>query len=311
MYNMDNPVLTRENWSYPINHVSHAGATVLHDGTTLLLCRVEGQRGESHFCAARSVNGMDDWCVDSGPTLVSEGANSSGRMRGIEVPRITYAPELDEYLIAYTVITHSGPAVALARTGDFKKFEQYGIVMPPADTDAAILPYKIGGYWVMLHRSVNMPSAHMWLSYSLDLKNWNKHVLIGGECNGNRWNANKINLLPPPIETSEGWLMIYHEALQKGSDLFHRIGLALFDKDNPEICIKRAGAWIPDVEETSASSIAKLSAALSCGHTIGTDGDAINLYYAGSDSSISVVTGSVSGLLSHLDQFSSQTKEIS
>jgi predicted GH43/DUF377 family glycosyl hydrolase len=35
-----NPILTANNWPYPINSVFNAGATLLPDGTTLLLCRV-------------------------------------------------------------------------------------------------------------------------------------------------------------------------------------------------------------------------------------------------------------------------------
>ena len=36
-----NPVLISKDWPYPINSVFNAGATMLADGTTLLLCRVE------------------------------------------------------------------------------------------------------------------------------------------------------------------------------------------------------------------------------------------------------------------------------
>ncbi len=44
-----NPILTSKDWPYPINSVFNAGATLLADGTTLLLCRVEDRRGLSHF----------------------------------------------------------------------------------------------------------------------------------------------------------------------------------------------------------------------------------------------------------------------
>jgi predicted GH43/DUF377 family glycosyl hydrolase len=36
-----NPILTRKHWPYSINSVFNAGATLLQDGTTLLLCRIE------------------------------------------------------------------------------------------------------------------------------------------------------------------------------------------------------------------------------------------------------------------------------
>jgi len=65
-----NPILTGKDWPYSINSVFNAGATLLPDGTTLLLCRVEDRRGLSHLCAARSRNGVDGWQIDSEPTLM-------------------------------------------------------------------------------------------------------------------------------------------------------------------------------------------------------------------------------------------------
>jgi len=40
-----NPILTGKDWPYSINSVFNAGATLLPDGSTLLLCRVEDRRG--------------------------------------------------------------------------------------------------------------------------------------------------------------------------------------------------------------------------------------------------------------------------
>ena len=41
-----NPILTAADWPYPVNSVFNPGATLLPDGTTLLLCRVEDRRGQ-------------------------------------------------------------------------------------------------------------------------------------------------------------------------------------------------------------------------------------------------------------------------
>ena len=46
-----NPILTAADWPYPIHSVFNPGATLLLDGTTLLLCRVEDRRGHSHLVA--------------------------------------------------------------------------------------------------------------------------------------------------------------------------------------------------------------------------------------------------------------------
>ena len=44
-----NPILSAADWPYPVNSVFNPGATLLPDGTTLLLCRVEDRRGHSHL----------------------------------------------------------------------------------------------------------------------------------------------------------------------------------------------------------------------------------------------------------------------
>lgn len=51
-----NPILTGTNWPYSINSVFNAGATLLPDGSTLLLCRVEDRRGLSHLWFSRWSN---------------------------------------------------------------------------------------------------------------------------------------------------------------------------------------------------------------------------------------------------------------
>src|SRR4051812_22603330 len=96
-----NPILTVKDWPYPINSVFNAGATLLPDGSTLLLCRVEDRRGLSHLCAARSANGVDGWKVDPEPTLFPD-PKYPEEIWGIEDPRITYVPELGQYVVTYT-----------------------------------------------------------------------------------------------------------------------------------------------------------------------------------------------------------------
>ena len=203
-----NPILRAENWPYQANSVFNPGATLLADGTTLLLCRVEDRRGLSHLCAARSKNGVDDWRIDSKPTFMAEPERFPEELWGIEDARITYVPELGRYAVVYTAYSRSGPGVALALTEDFQHFERYGMIMQPDDKDAALLPRRIDGRWALIHRPVGPTSAHMWISYSSDLYNWGGHKQILEARLGAWWDANKIGLSPPPLETSEGWLVI-------------------------------------------------------------------------------------------------------
>jgi predicted GH43/DUF377 family glycosyl hydrolase len=303
-----NPILSRENWPYPINSVFNAAAVTLADGDTLLLCRVEDRTGLSHLCAARSANGVDGWRIDPQPTLVANPQEFPEEIWGIEDPRITYVPELEQYAVAYTSFSRGGPGVSLALTKDFKSFERYGVIMQPEDKDAALLPRRICGRWALIHRPVTTLGAHMWISYSPDLHHWGSHKIMLAARRGGWWDANKIGLCSPPIETSRGWLTIYHGVRQTASGSIYRLGLALFDLEQPEVCLLRGNSWMFGPEEPYERGGDVKDVVFPCGQTIGADGDTIFLYYGAADSSIALATGSIRCLLSWLDEHSSPTE---
>ena len=298
----DNPILTAANWPYPINTVFNPGAILMPDGSTLLLCRVEDRRGHSHLTVARSANGVDNWQIDPRPTLPADPEHHPEELWGIEDPRITYVPELESYAIVYTAYSADGPGVALAFTKDFVSFERYGLIMQPDDKDAALLPRRIRGQWVLIHRPMNAPAAHMWLSYSPDLRSWGNHKLMLEARKGAWWDANKIGLSPPPIETPGGWLVIYHGVRRTASSSLYRLGLALFDLQTPERCLKRGNEWMFGPEEPYERHGDVDDAVFPCGYTIAPDGDTIRIYYGAADSSIALATSSVRAMMDWLDQ---------
>ena len=295
-----NPILTAADWPYPINTVFNAGATLLSDGTTLLLCRVEDRRGHSHLCAARSRNGIDQWEIDPQPTLLADPDNYPEELWGIEDPRITFVPELQKYAVVYTAYSRGGPGVSLALTEDFKHFERFGDIMPPEDKDAALLPRRIGEYWALLHRPVSAIGAHIWISYSPDLRHWGSHRLILEARRGAWWDANKIGLSPPPIETPQGWLVLYHGVRRTAAGALYRLGLALFDLQTPERCLLRGDSWVFGPEDPYERYGDVDNVVFPCGYTIAADGDTINLYYGGADTCIALATGSMRDLLDWL-----------
>lgn len=297
-----NPILTAADWRYPVHTVFNAGATLLPDGTTLLLCRVEDRSGLSHLCAARSANGVDGWVIDPEPTLLPDPACFPEELWGIEDPRITFVPELERFAVAYTAYSKGGPGVALALTKDFVRFERYGLVMQPDDKDAALLPRRIDGKFALLHRPMTDSGAHIWISYSPDLRNWGGHRLVLQARRGSWWDANKVGLSPPPIETPRGWLMIYHGVRMTAAGCLYRLGAALFDLENPELCLLRGDEWIfgPEAPYEREGDVDNVT--FPCGYTIRPDGDTIYLYYGAADTSVALATGSISKLLRWLDE---------
>ena len=299
-----NPILTADHWPYPCNTVFNPGAIRLKDGTTLLLCRVEDHRGLSHLCAARSVDGLTNWAIDPQPTLEHDPVNHPEEIWGIEDPRITYVPELNRYAVIYTSFAHGGPGVSLALTDDFRSFERYGVIMPPEDKDATLFPHRVGKNWALIHRpvgSIGSSGAHIWISYSPDLRHWGSHKMILKARHGGWWDANRIGLSPPLIETPRGWLMLYHGVRATTAGKVYRIGLALFDQNCPEKCLLRGDRWLfgPQADYERGGDVENV--VFPCGYTMDDDGDTIRLYYGAADTCIAVATASVRQLLSWLD----------
>jgi predicted GH43/DUF377 family glycosyl hydrolase len=302
-----NPILTAADWPYPIHTVFNAGATLLQDGTTLLLCRVEARTGHSHLCAARSANGVDGWVIDQKPTLWPDPENHPEELWGIEDPRITYVEELGKYVVAYTAFSRGGPGVALALTTDFRTFERYGLVMQPDDKDAALLPRRIDGSFALLHRPIADSGAHVWMSFSPDLRNWGGHRLVLPARRGAWWDANRVGLSPPLIETPRGWLMLYHGVRRTAAGCLYRLGAALFDLETAQQCLLRGDEWIfgPEAPYEREGDVGYV--AFPCGYTLDADGDGINLYYGAADTCLALATGRISRILAWLDIHGSTT----
>ena len=295
----DNPILTADDWPYRVNSVFNAGATLI-DGQTLLLARVEDRTGISHLCAARSDDGVADWRIDPEPTFRPDPANHPEELWGVEDPRITHRPDTAEYLVTYTAFSEAGPLVSLATTRDFKAFQRLRPIAPPQDKDAAVLPMRFDGRWALIHRpcgGVQCP-GHICMSFSPDLKHWGDFRFIMRARRGGWWDANKIGLSPPPLETPAGWLILYHGVRVTASNSLYRLGLALLDRDDPTHVLRRSDAWVFGPRDPYEIQGDVDHVVFPCGWTL--VGDEIRLYYGGADTCLAVATASCREVLDYV-----------
>jgi predicted GH43/DUF377 family glycosyl hydrolase len=295
-----NPILTAADVPYPANSVFNPGAARVGD-KTLLLVRVEDMRGISQLHVARSDNGESRWRFDPEPLLRAEVDTDPEETWGCEDPRLTWLPERDEWAIAYTAYSRRGPLVSLATTRDFRTAERLGPVMPPEDKDAALFPRQFGGRWAMIHRPTPLRGgAHMWLSYSPDLKHWGDHKLILEARDGAWWDAGKIGLGPPPLETPEGWLVMYHGVHLTSDGPIYRVGLALFALDDPGTVLHRLDEWVfgPEAPYEITGDVGRV--VFPCGWILDEASDRLSLYYGAADSVIGVATAKFSDVMARV-----------
>jgi predicted GH43/DUF377 family glycosyl hydrolase len=294
-----NPILRAGDWPYPVNSVFNAGA-VLVDRETLLLVRVEDKRGISHLTVARSSDGATNWRIDPEPTFCPHPAEHPEENWGVEDPRITWVPSLGEWYITYTAFSSVGPLVALARTRDFGSFERFGPILAPENKDAALFPRTFNDRWLLLHRPVaaGWGSAHIWLSASPDLKHWGGHRVVMEARGGPLWDSRKIGLNCPPLETREGWLILYHGVKRNPSGVIYRLGVALLDLEKPWIVRRRGDVPIfaPEAPYEILGDVERV--VFPCGWTL--VGDEIRLYYGAADLCVALATVSLAELLSYV-----------
>ncbi|MDX6481157.1 MAG: beta,4-mannooligosaccharide/beta,4-mannosyl-N-acetylglucosamine phosphorylase [Gaiellaceae bacterium] len=297
-----NPILTAEDWPYPVNAVFNPAAATV-DGETILLARVEDRRGISHLSVARSSDGVRNWTIDPVPFLEPDG--SVDEQWGFEDARVVWVDELRSWMITCTAYGPSGPAVYLASTEDFVSVERRGIIQHPEDKNAALFSNRIDGRWVLLHRPTThfgggIGSGEIALSHSDDLISWGARETVLSPREGAWWDSLRIGIGPPPLRTEHGWLLLYHGVKQTVSGGIYRVGAALLDLDDPTRVLHRLPSWVlsPTAPYERVGDIPNV--VFPCGLLHDEAAGELRLYYGAADTSIALATAKLSDVLDAL-----------
>ncbi len=290
----ENPVLTPERWPYMANATFNPAA-IRHNNEVLLLVRVEDRRGFSHLTIARSKDGKTNWRVDDEPFLKPDPEHDEEQW-GIEDARVVYLDERKEYAITYVSFSKDGPVVSLGMTRDFSGIRRMGPMLPPEDKDASLFPRLINGHYVMIHRPIIRGEAHIWIAFSPDLKYWGNHKILIPVRPG-WWDNSRVGLGPPPIETPEGWLIIYHGVRATVSGSLYRVGLALLDLDEPWRIIKRCDDWVFGPHEPYERVGDVPGVTFPTGVVIDQDTNEMIMYYGAADTTVCLATAKLDDIV--------------
>ena len=293
-----NPILTADDWPYPVNVVFNPAAAQL-EGETIVLVRVEDLTGISHLSVARSANGIDEWTIDPEPLLAPTPGIESEQW-GLEDARVVFVPEQDRWVITCTAYGPAGPAVFLATTTDFRTVERHGVIRRPDDKNAALLPHRIGGEWILFHRpKTEFTGSHgdILVSRSPDLHTWGAPEAVMQPRSGAWWDSLRIGIGPPPLQTEHGWLLIYHGVKEVVGGTIYRVGLALLDLDEPTRVLRRLPRWIlsPLAPYERIGDVPNV--VFPCGLVHDERSGEVRLYYGAADTSVCVATAQLEDLL--------------
>ncbi|MGA9761171.1 MAG: glycoside hydrolase family 130 protein [Gaiellaceae bacterium] len=157
-------------------------------------------------------------------------------------PRVVWIE--DRYYVTWCNNYH-GPTIGVGWTKDFETFHQYENAFLPFNRNGVLFPRKIDGNFAMLSRpsdNGHTPFGEIFYSESPDLTYWGKHRHVMAPVE-NSWQATKIGGGPVPIETSEGWLLIYHGVLNSCNGFVYSASIALLDLEKPWKVIARAAPY--------------------------------------------------------------------
>ncbi|MBL7106569.1 MAG: glycosidase [Phycisphaerae bacterium] len=292
-----NPILQPKDWPYAVNSVMNPAA-VEYNGETVLLVRVEDLRGFSHLTVAKSKDGFSNWRIDSEPTMRAN-HNTREEKWGLEDPRAIWLEEQKQFAITYTTFSEGGPTVSLAITKNFQTFARLGAMLPPEDKDACLFPRRFNGRFALIHRPIVREEAHMWLSFSPDLKHWGDHRTLIMTRHG-YWDCHRVGLACQPIETPQGWLLFYHGVRNTTAGAIYRMGLALLDLEQPWKVLRRGDEWLLGPREIYERLGDVGGVIFPSGAIFDKDTDTVRLYYGAADCSVAVATAKMQDIMDYI-----------
>lgn len=236
----ENPVIPRD--ILPTSNSVFNSAVIPYQGEFAGVFRVDDRTRKMQLHRGFSRDGLA-WNIEPDPIQFECSDPEIGEFVYGYDPRVVEIG--GRYYVMWCNYYH-GPTIGMAWSDDFKAFHQIENAFLPYNRNGVLFPRKINGNFVMLSRpsdSGHTPFGDIFLSHSPDLEHWGKHRWVMGPV-GNSWQYTKVGGGPAPIETSEGWLMIYHGVLQSCNGFVYSAGAALLDLDEPWKVINRARPYI-------------------------------------------------------------------
>lgn len=289
-----NPIITVKDLPIPANAVLNPGAVEFY-GETVLLLRIEDQKGLSNIHVARSKNGVTDWRIEPQPLIRYGELAWRYELWGCEDPRVTFVPDQNAWFITYTAYSPSGAAVGLAKTKDFERIERIGLIFSPNNKDAVLFPNKFNNHYAALHRPDAGGIENIWIAFSPDLIYWGEPHSVLLEGTGPSWYALKVGSGPPPIETDDGWLLLFHGSKLYAGSYVYRVGAALLDKNSPN----KVKALLPQAIFSALEPYETSGLVPNVVFPTGLikRGDELQMYYGAADSCICLATAKLHDIL--------------
>jgi beta-1,4-mannooligosaccharide/beta-1,4-mannosyl-N-acetylglucosamine phosphorylase len=292
-----NPIIPRD--QLPRSNSIFNSAVVEYGGGFAGVFRVDDTRRVMNIHAGRSADGVA-WDIDPEP-IVFQSADE--RVPEIQEeflyaydPRVTWLE--DRYYLTWCSGYH-GPTIGVGYTHDFETFHQLDNAFLPFNRNGVLFPRRIAGSYAMLNRpsdNGHTPFGDIYYSESPDLVHWGRHRHVMAPV-PLTWQATKIGAGPTPIETAEGWLVLYHGVLTSCNGFVYSMGAALLDLEEPWKVVARGRDFLlaPHAPYEQVGDVPNV--VFPCAALVDPEADRVSVYYGGADTVVCLAHGHLSQLL--------------
>lgn len=291
-------------WRYANNPIVSARAiaasTYVHNSAVIAfgsgfagVFRIDNRSRRMQLHSGRSDDGIR-WKIDECPIRFQCDDREIGHFTYGYDPRLV---RLDDRYYVMWCNGYHGPTIGLGYTHDFSRFYQLENALLPFNRNGVLFPRKIRDNYFLLSRpsdSGHTPFGEIYLSQSPDLTYWGKHRHVMSPIKEeNGWQSTKIGAGPVPIETSEGWLLIYHGVVTTCNGFIYSAGAALLDLDEPWKIIARCDPYLLTPTEQYECVGNVQNVIFPCAALVDGPSGRLALYYGSADTVIALAFGCI------------------
>lgn len=292
----ENPVVLRDA-AKDSNSIFNSAVVPFGDGFVGVF-RVDDKNRRMALRVARSKDGYNWEIDDETIKFECEDPEVGNWVYGYD-PRVVKIE--DKYYVTWCNGYH-GPTIGVAWTDDFKTFHQMENAFLPYNRNGVLFPRKVNDMYMMLSRpsdTGHTAFGDIFLSQSKDMEFWgrHRHVMAPAGFDVSAWQSMKIGAGPAPIETPEGWLLIFHGVLQSCNGYVYSFGSALLDKNEPWKVIARSGQYLINPREIYEIAGDVPNVTFPCAALYDEPTGRIAIYYGCADTSVGLAFGYIDDIL--------------
>ncbi|MFW6308892.1 MAG: glycoside hydrolase family 130 protein [bacterium] len=278
-----NPIIPRD--AIPTSNSIFNSAVVPYKNGFAGVFRCDDRARRMNIHTGFSEDGVN-WEIEPEPIDFKAESKEAGKSEYKYDPRVVKIE--DKFYVTWCNGYH-GPTIGIGYTEDFKEYYQLENAFLPFNRNGVLFPRKIRGNYAMLSRpsdNGHTPFGDIFYSESPDMTFWGKHRYVMGTKGG--WESTKIGAGPVPIETTEGWLLIYHGVLTSCNGYVYSMGAALLDREEPWKVLHRAQPYLlsPQKEYECVGDVPNV--VFPCAALHDKESGRITIYYGAADTVVAM-----------------------